>query len=133
MNKFRLSLLCSLLFANVVTAAQPTPAITSESTKIPVLQGLNIVEGKDKKMHLLVDGQRIGSFHVDHAWATANAGLTVIPKQYWEPPVKKPLKPTDPCIYASAGGKCVPDFTKQGPLIKLPNDIREIGVLTRKK
>ena len=133
MNKFRLSLLGPLLFANVVTAAQPAPAITSEPTNIPALKGLNIVEGKDKRMHLLVDGQRIGSFQVDRAWAAANSGLTIIPPQYWEPPVKKPLKPKDPCIYASAGAKCLPDFTKQGPLIKLPNDIREIGVLTRKK
>lgn len=132
MNKIRSSLLTTLLLASCASFAQSNPSANAKPEVVPVLKGLNLVEGKDKKLHLIIDGQRIGAIKVDRDWATTTVGLTVIPPQYWEPPVKKPLIPKDPCIYASSGGECVSDFAKQGPLIKLPNDIREIGVLTRK-
>ena len=134
MKTFRLSTIAALLFTSSALAAQPTPTPTppAKPDAIPALKGVNLVEGKDKKLHLIVDGQRIGSFQVDRDWAKANAALTPIPPEFWEPKIKMPPKPRDPCIFAGAAGKCVPDFTKQGPLIRFPNDVREIGVLTRK-
>lgn len=132
MNKIHMSLLTTLVLTSLASLAQSNSSVPATQDVVPVLKGINLVEGKDKKLHLIIDGQRIGAVQVDHEWATKTAGLTVIPSQYWEPAVKKPLKLKDPCIYASSGGKCIPDFAKQGPLIKLANDIWEIGVLTRK-
>ena len=137
MHKFQSSIFAVLLFTSGALVAQPTPSPTPATPPampdtIPALNGVNLVEGKDKKLHFFVDGQRIGSLQVDRAWAEKNAALRPIPPEFWEPKIKIPPKPRDPCIFAGAAGKCVPDFTKQGPLIRFPNDVREIGVLTRK-
>ncbi len=132
MKKSRLCVLIfSITFCGAVFAQTPVPENTQASV-MTELKGANIVAGKDNKMHLIVDGKRIGSIQFDPEWAKSKSVLSIIPPQYWEPPPKKPIQPRDPCIYASSGSKCLPDLTKLGPLIKWPNDIREIGVFTRK-
>ena len=80
----------------------------------------------------MLDGKRIGSIQVDREWAKANFGFTPIPPGFREPHVTKHPTPRDPCIFAAAGGKCMPDVFKQEPIIRFPNDVREMGVLTRK-
>jgi hypothetical protein len=133
MSNLQLSLFAALMLSVGNACAQLASMPTNKTDIVPTLSGLNLVEGKDKKMHLIIDGQRIGSVQVDRESAKSITSLSIIPPQYWEPPVKKPFKPRDPCIYAAAGGKCVPDFTKQEPLIKFSNDVREMGVFVRKQ
>ena len=49
MNKIFSSFLATLLLASGAIFAQPSPATHAKPEVVPVLKGINLVEGKDKK------------------------------------------------------------------------------------
>lgn len=131
MHKFQSPLLTVFLLLGNAVMAQNTPAnVAATPDTVAALKGLNFIEGADKKMHLVVDGRRVGSFQFDPEWAKSRA--KPIPPEFVEPHPRFPPKPRDPCIFAAAG-KCVPNFKTGEPLIRFPKEIGEIGLVMRKK
>ena len=131
MHKIQSSLFLALLFVGPSVIAQSAPVTAAKLDTVAALKGLNLVEGADKKMHLVVDGRRVGSFQFDPDWAKSH--LKPIPPEFVEPRLKPPLIPKDPCIFAAGGGKCVPYYKTGEPLIRFPKEIGEIGLVMRKK
>jgi hypothetical protein len=117
---------CLHLAMNTSYAQTSPPKVAAQS--VPTLEkqvGLKFVEGKDKNLHLFIDGERVGSIRVDEAWAKSKTSLSVIPPRFWEPTPKKPPKLPDPCIYAI----CLPAERQQSQIIKFPQDKREIKLI----
>ena len=131
MRKIQSSVFLALLLVGHAAVAQTTAITAAKPETVTALKGLNLVEGADKKMHLVVDGRRVGSFHFDPDWAKSHA--KPIPPEFVEPRPKTPPIPKDPCIFATGGGKCIPDYKSGESLIRFPKEIGEIGLVMRKK
>ena len=130
MRKIQSDVFLALLLVGHAAVAQ-TASVAATPEMVTALKGLNFVEGADKKMHLVVDGRRVGSFQFDPDWAKSST--KPIPPDFIEPRPKTPPMPKDPCIFAAGGGKCVPDYKTGESLIRFPKEIGEIGLVMRKK
>ncbi len=128
----------ALLACTILTAsAQPVPNGNAKITGTTAEKdSVDLIQGSDKKMHLYIDGVRVGHVLLDRTWKDKSSALTVIPPDNFEPPPKKPPPKLWPHPYPKPCGgpnvKCAPDVDKFKPLIKLPKDLEKLTVYVNK-